>query len=207
MKRQSQAFEAQFRWEVDRWVFRYRQRGTPVEVTELERERLIAVHRARLATAARLTIVTMFAIAFTAGLGLQNVVGTKLMALAYFGSVLMITLGLNYWATQAVTLHLQKRRPVGEKLGFLGAWMMRVEAMTWGEVIAGCFAAPLCVLIGATMNEGLSVAYRLSVYALAAFAVLIMTLVVVVKLMVDWRERRRRSWRKELDEVRSLRMD
>ena len=207
MRQQSQAFDAQFRWEVDRWVFRYRQRGTPVEVSELEREHLIAVHRRRLATAARLSIVTMFAMALLAGMGLQRLMGTPFMAVAYFGSVLMVTLGLNYWATQAVTLHLQKRRPVGVKLGFLGAWMMRVEAMTWGEVIAGCLAAPLCVLIGATVDEGYSLGYRFATYGLAAFAAGIMTLVVAVKLMVDWRERRRRAWRKDLDEARGLRMD
>jgi len=80
MNRSSQAFEGQFRWEVDRWVFRYRQRGTPVEVSELEREHLIAVHKARLASAARLSIVTMFAMAFIAGLGLQHVMGTPFMA-------------------------------------------------------------------------------------------------------------------------------
>ena len=113
--------------------------------------------------------------------------------------MLIVTLGLNYWATQAATLHLQKRKPVGEKLGFLGAWMMRVEAMTWGEVIAGCFAAPMCALVGLTMNESFSVAYRLSVYGLAAFTAAIMTL--------DWRECRRRAWRKALDEARALRVD
>ena len=207
MNRSSQAFEAQFRWEVDRWVFRYRQRGTPVEVSELERDHLIAVHKARLATAARLSIATMIAMAFIAGLGLQRVTGTKVMAAAYFGSVVMITLGLNHWATQAVTLHLRKRRPVGEKLGFLGAWMMRVEAMTWSEVVAGSLAAPLCVLVGAAVDEGYPIRYRLATYGLGAFAAGIMALVVVVKLMVDWRERRRRAWRKELDEARGLRVD
>ena len=48
------AFENQFQWEVDRWVFRNRHRGEPIEVTPEERDRIIGLHRQRMATGARI---------------------------------------------------------------------------------------------------------------------------------------------------------
>ena len=47
------AFEKQFQWEVDRWVFRHNHRGDPIEVTAEERDRIIALYRARQATGSR----------------------------------------------------------------------------------------------------------------------------------------------------------
>jgi len=64
MFRSSEQFEKQFRWEVDRWVFRFRQRGTPVEVTELERDRLIARHVQRSRIMTRAWFAGVFAACF-----------------------------------------------------------------------------------------------------------------------------------------------
>lgn len=60
--RGDRSFEQQFQWEVDRWVFRYRHRGGPIEVTREERDRLVGRHEARMLFGSRLLKLGIFAI-------------------------------------------------------------------------------------------------------------------------------------------------
>src|ERR1044071_9412634 len=101
MCRSSEPCESQFRWEVDRWVFRYRQRGTPVEVTEWERDRLVARHIERTKSVTR----AWFGGILIAGMLTAPLLRFETMAPysvpLYFGLAVMLRFMLAYWADQA----------------------------------------------------------------------------------------------------------
>ena len=198
-------FESQFRWEVDRWVFRYRQRGTPVEVTKEARDLLIARHRQRSKTATRVWIAAIFGAACLTGFGLSFKGMTVYLAIGYYGSAVLVGLMLSFWADQGVTYRLRRRRPVGEKLGFLGAWMMRVEATSWPTIFRGWIAVPMSLLLVATAKDEYGTTYRWAMFVLVGWVTLIMAFITALKLMVDWRERRRDAWRESLADARDLR--
>lgn len=206
MFRSSRPFESQFRWEVDRWVFRFRQRGTPVEVTELERDRLVARHIQRSRTSTRAWFAGIFAVCFLSAFAMPYVPASW-MAAGYFGSAILLGFALRYWADQAVTLPLRRRLPVGEKLGFLGAWMMRAEVTSWPQLLlgfAGVIPASILVL---TLPSTFSKVERWTGAAVVILVGAMLTFMLILKLLVDWRERRRNAWREELDEARDSRVD
>ena len=208
MFRSSEQFQKQFRWEVDRWVFRFRQRGTPVEVTELERDRLIARHVERSRIITRAWLAGVFAACFVVGIALRFEDRKNLIMACYFGMAVVLALGLHYWADQAVTLHLRKRLPIGEKLGFLGAWMMRAEVTPWPRLLLGyATILPAAYLILGLPADQFGKGERWVSGAVVLLVAVMLTFMVAIKLLVDWRERRRTAWRQALDEARDLRLD
>ena len=208
MFRQSEPFEKQFRWEVDRWVFRFRQRGTPVEVTELERDRLLARHIQRTKTMTHAWIGgVLVAGALTAPLLRFDQVAPFIVPL-YFGLAVTLRFVLAYWADQAVTLHLRERLPIGEKLGLFGMWMMRAEVTPWPQLLLGCVAiASAAALVFGLPRDQFGPMERWASIAVVCLAAVTVALLIVVKWMVDWRERRRQAWREELDAAREMRVD
>ena len=207
MFRSSQPFESQFRWEVDRWVFRFRQRGTPVEVTASERERLIARHIQRTAAITRAWFGGIFAAAFVVTLALRSKAAAPYVMGAYFGSAVLLRFLLGYWADQAVTLHLRSRQPVGEKLGAFGAWMMRAEVVPWPQLLVGCLVVMPAGYMALVLPGEFSQAERWASAAVVVLVGVLLAFMVVLKLLVDWRERRRNAWREALDDARDLRVD
>ena len=208
MFRHSEPFENQFRWEVDRWVFRFRQRGTPVEVTELERDRLVARHIQRTKTVTRAWIGGVLAAgALTAPLLRFDQIAPYIVPL-YFALAVMLRFVLAYWADQAVTLHLRERLPIGEKLGLFGMWMMRAEVTPWPQLLLGsvAIAAAGGLVFGLPQDQFGSLERGASI-AVVTLAAVTVALLIIVKLMVDWRERRRQAWREELDAAREMRMN
>ena len=208
MFRHSQPFESQFRWEVDRWVFRFRQRGTPVEITELERDRLVARHVQRTKTVTRAWIVgVLIAGVLTAPLLRFEQVAPYIVPL-YFALAVTLRFVLAYWADQAVTLHLRERLPIGEKLGLFGMWMMRAEVTPWPQILLGCAAiASAGALVFGLPADQFGSMERWASIAVVCLAAVTVAMLIIVKLMVDWRERRRQAWRRELDAVREMRVD
>ena len=207
MFRSSQPFESQFRWEVDRWVFRFRQRGTPVEVTAVERELLVARHIRRSKTGMRVWFAGVFASGFLVSfvLGLPGM--KELAAACYFGSAVLLGFGLRYWADQAVTYHLTKRVPVGEKLGFFGGWMMRAEVTPWPQLLAACVILPPVFFMLAAMPDEFTGMQQWVALGITGLVTAALAFMVTIKLLLGWRERRRNAWRGELDEARDLRIE
>lgn len=208
MFRHSEPFEKQFRWEVDRWVFRFRQRGTPVEVTEIERDRLVARHIHRTKTVTRAWIGGVLAAgALTVPLLRFDQIAPYIVPL-YFALAVTLRFVLAYWADQAVTLHLRERLPIGEKLGLFGTWMMRAEVTPWPQLLLGCAAiASAGALIFGVPADQFGQMERWTSIAVVSLAAVTVALLITVKLMVDWRERRRQAWRQELDAAREMRVD
>lgn len=206
MFRSSAPFENQFRWEVDRWVFRFRQRGTPVEVTGLERDRLVARHIQRSKTIMRVWFGGIFAAAFLIGPAMK-LVPSGILAAGYFGTSVLLMVGLRYWADQAVTLHLRKRLPIGEKLGFFGAWMMRAEVTPWPQLLFGCAVLVPASFTVVKLPDEFSGFEEWIAFGAVILAGLTVGFMVTVKLMIDWRERKRGEWREALNEARDLRVD
>ena len=204
----SEPFESQFRWEVDRWVFRFRQRGTPVEVTELERDRLVARHIQRTKTVTRAWIGGVLAAgALTAPLFRFDQIAPYIVPL-YFALAVKLRFVLAYWADQAVTLHLRERLPIGEKLGLFGMWMMRTEVTPWPQLLLGCVAtASAGALVLGLPEDQFAPLERWAGIGVVTLAAVTVALLIIVKLMVDWRERRRQAWREELDAAREMRVN
>ena len=208
MFRDSEPFENQFRWEVDRWVFRFRQRGTPVEVTELERDRLVARHIQRTKTVTRAWIGgVLVAGALTAPLLRFDQIAPYIVPF-YFALAVALRFVLAYWADQAVTLHLRERLPIGERLGLIGMWMMRAEITPWPQLLLGCVAiASASALVLGLPEDQFGPLERWASIGVVSLAAVTVALLIVVKLMVDWRERRRQAWRRDLDAAREMRVD
>ncbi|WP_395622397.1 hypothetical protein [Sphingomonas daechungensis] len=206
MFRSSAPFESQFRWEVDRWVFRFRQRGAPVEVTRLERDRLVARHIQRTRTITRTWFAGVFAFCFLSAFAMPYVPSSWLAA-GYFSTAILLGFGLRYWADQAVTLPLRRRLPVGEKLGFLGAWMMRAEVTSWPQLLLGFAAVIPASILVLTLPDDFSRVERWTSAAVVMLVGAMLMFMAALKLLIDWRERRRNAWRDDLKEARDLRVD
>jgi len=126
----------------------------------------------------------------------------------YFGMAVVLGLGLHYWSDQAVTLHLRKRLPIGEKLGFLGAWMMRAEVTPWPTLLLGyATVLPAAYLVLGLPAAQFGKGERWVSGAVVLLVAVMLTFMVAIKLLVDWRERRRVAWREALDDARDLRLD
>ena len=126
----------------------------------------------------------------------------------YFGLAVTLRFVLAYWADQAVTLHLRERLPIGEKLGVFGMWMVRAEVTPWPQLFLGCAAiASAGALVFGLPADQFGSMERWASIAVVCLAAVIVALLIIVKLMVDWRERRRQAWRNELDAVREMRLD
>ena len=154
------AFDEQFQWEVDRWVFRNRHRGEPIEVTREERDRLIALHRDRLATWSRVVLgfcgVAFCVISFWFDWLLALV---AMPFFYYLGTV--ATMPVFLWSTYADVPRQVKGRPLlGMPLGQRGRLARKAGAFTlrelaWSTVVAiiASVASTLLLVAGETGGQ------------------------------------------------------
>ena len=190
-------FVHQFQWEVDRWVFRYRQKGAPVHVTKAEAEVLIRQHARRLAIFAQIVVL--------------SVIGATVLCAAFPKSAWMIFptaaaalfIGLpryQKWAFDDVTRHLQDRPAIGMKLDFNGQLMRRIEALRWRDLLIalvwfGLIGGPTLARAGTRLSD--------LPFVLIDMAVLTVLLVVIV---IKWGQReRRRLHERNIEEMRRTR--
>ena len=132
--RADRSFEQQFQWEVDRWVFRYRHRGDPIEVTREERDRLVGRHEAWVLFCHRvfkLGILAILALCFA--FPRQG----AWIAVGAYGSILVFIPLFSRWAYHDVTAHLRKRAPIGMRLGIIGRMTRHAHAQSWRRLLGG----------------------------------------------------------------------
>ena len=200
------SFEKQFRWEEDRWVFRFRQRGAPVEVDAVERDRLIARHKDRRKTATRLFIGAVFAAVVVMG-PFMRLLPTWMMMAGYYGSAVIIGLMLSYWCDQAVTARLRRRTPVGERLGWLGQWKMRAEVTPWRQVALSGLSIAMIGLLVATPLEDWTPVSRLAVAVMVIVLAAMFLFFVAMKWATERERERSDDWREALDDARDMRVE
>ena len=190
-------FVHQFQWEIDRWVFRYRQKGTPVQVTKAEAEMLIRQHARRLATLSQ-----VLAIAIIGG-GLACAIFPKLLwiIIPTWGAGLIILVPrYHQWAYDEVTRHLSERPAIGMKLDFNGQLMRRIEALRWRDLWValiwfGLIGGPTLARAGT----------RLSDWPLILMDMIILTVLLMV-LVIKWGQReRQRLHEHNIEEMRRTR--
>jgi hypothetical protein len=192
--RSDRSFEDQFQWEVDRWVFRYRHKGDPVEVTVKERDRLVERHKARMLFGARLLKL---------GFGVLVIllmVFPKLAMVATILSYAAIILGVplfSRWAYSDVTSHLRKRVPIGMRLGVVGQITRHAQAQSWLRLLSG--VAYLGLISWMTMVGHPDDAFSVSYMLLAAVIGVFLCWMIVVK----WAEQTSDRMREEkIEDIR-----
>ena len=86
--------------------------------------------------------------------------------------------------------------------------MMRAEVTPWPQLLLGCVAVPTAgALVLGLPADQFGRLERWGSIAVVSLAAGTVGLMIIVKLMVDWRGRRRQAWRKELDGAREMRVD
>ena len=178
--RRDRYFEQQFRWEEDRWVFRFQQGGLPVVVSGDERDRLVAEHQRRFKLANRIALATFVGLAASASLQMAIGVPGWVVWIACLAVPLAVRVVLAQWAGPALTLHLRSRRVVGERLGLVGRYKMRAEVSRWGDLALQLVALSL---------YSFAIPYRVSPITKAIVAV--GWLVVVSRIAIKWTARQR----------------
>lgn len=191
------SFEDQFQWEVDRWVFRYRHKGDPVEVTAEERDRLVGRHKARMLFGGRL-----LKLGFGVLVVLLMVFPKLAMALTvvtYAAIILGVPL-FSRWAYSDVTSHLRRRVPIGMRLGVAGRMTRHAQAQSWSRLLGGL--GYLALLSWMTFVGQPGDAFRLSYLVLDAVIAVFLCWMIVAK----WAEQTRDRMREEkLDDIRRAR--
>jgi hypothetical protein len=184
-------FVHQFQWEVDRWVFRYRQKGAPVQVSKAEAEMLIRQHARRHAIFGQIVVL--------------SVIGAAVLCAAFPKSAWMIFptcaaalfVGLpryQKWAYADVTRHLQERAPIGMKLDFNGQLMRRIEALSWRDLVVALVWFAL--MGGPTLARA---GTRLSDLPLVLIDMAVLTVLLVV-IVIKWGQRERRRVHERITE-------
>lgn len=176
--RGDRSFEQQFRWEVDRWVFRYRLRGDPIEVTKEERDRLIYGHKQRQALGkrtAKLSVLGAFLFVF-----LFPTYGYLVPIAAWIGILFWVPIYYQ-WAYNDLTRHLRKRAPIGLRLGWLGQLAMRAESLSWRHLLAAITYLGLVSWMTASGIGGLRTAMGLAFIALDVVIGAILLWIVLMK--------------------------
>ena len=139
MRNETRHFAAQFQWEVDRLVFRHRQRGDPVEVEEEERDRLIERFQARSKLAGRGTFIAIAGGAFFYNGFATWVKNPLLLLVPMYGGLMITVFLLRRWAFDGTTEHLRKRTVIGERLGVAGGYLRAIAAVParriWGSLL------------------------------------------------------------------------
>ena len=205
MNQGARHFELQFQWEDDRLVFRHRQRGLPVEVTEAERDRLVERYKARSKMGMRILLTTLIGVSLVIGFLSPLVPTADYLGFGLFGGVFLSILLLHRWAFDGTTAHLRDRRPIGEPLGAAGGFIRSVGGMPTRHLVFGMAYFALCVVLIPAMSPGKRPdPLTLLVLAIAGGSLLL-------SLIVKWAlyERRRLRGRAagSLDRARSLRID
>lgn len=178
--RRDRHFEQQFRWEEDRWVFRFHQGGLPVVVSEQEYRRLVAEHVRRRRLANRVFFGMIFvlfaALSSSRSLGLPQWV--VLASIIVLPAAIRITLGR--WADEMLTRRLRSRPVVGEALGIAGRFKMRAETSRWTD---------LGLQLAVVMVYSFGLPYR--VHAGMKLIIAAGWLLVVSRILIKWTGERR----------------
>jgi len=191
------SFDDQFQWEVDRWVFRYRHKGDPVEVTAEERDRLVGRHKARMLFGGRLfklglVVLVVWLMVFPKLAMALTVVG--------YGAILLGVPLFMHWAYSDVTSHLRKRMPIGMRLGIIGRMTRHARAQSWLRLLGGL--AYLGLLGWMTLAGQPGDRFRLSYLLLDAAIAVFLCWMIVVK----WAEHTRDRLREEkIEDIRRAR--
>ena len=149
MSRNTQAFDLQFQWEVDRIVFRHRQRGVPVEVTATERDFYQSLYSKRLRLLGRILSNTMLGCAALTIVGLFSL---RIGSAAYLPLVMIIGLIIvtpfaDRWSFDETTRTLRDRPAIGEPLGRAGRLLRPLSQVParklWGSLAYLLFVTAL----------------------------------------------------------------
>ena len=135
------AFEKQFKWEVDRWVFRHNHRGDPIEVTAEERDRIIALHRARQSSGSRVLC----------GVPLASLLllGWKHLLIAWSIVLVSMLIGIPafiIWARYDCEKQIRGKPLLGMPLKPVGRLARDAEEFTWLEVLGSLAVIVLLIL-------------------------------------------------------------
>jgi uncharacterized membrane protein len=124
------AFENQFQWEVDRWVFRDRHRGDPIEVTAEERDRIVALHRQRMATGTRVVCGIPLLAPLVLGWRYVLLVPAFMAITGVFGLP-----ALMYWGHVGTVKQIQGKPLLGTQLGPSGRIARQATVQSWGNLL------------------------------------------------------------------------
>lgn len=124
------AFENQFQWEVDRWVFRHYHRGDPIEVTAEERDRIVALHRRRMTIGAHVVCGVPLASPFVLGWNHYLFVPVIFLLAMFVGGP-----ALFYWGHMDIVRQIKGKPLLGMPLGPSGRIARQATAQSWGNLL------------------------------------------------------------------------
>ena len=86
--------------------------------------------------------------------------------------------------------------------------MMRAEVTPWPRLLLGyaTVGAAAYLVLGLPASQ-FGIGERWLGGAVVLLVAVMLTFMVAIKLLVDWRERRRLAWREALDDARDMRLD
>ena len=152
-------YDAQFRWEEGMLVYRHRQRGLPVEVSEAERDRAIERFVRATHTVTRAGIATFMVSAIAFNVVVPGAFERVELIVAAMVSSGILFAGAMRWAWSMPTQGWRTRDPVGERLGRTGALVMMVEHLSWPRIVAGIIATLVLVPVMATVGSSDAMAW------------------------------------------------
>jgi hypothetical protein len=205
------AFERQFQWEVDRWVFRHKHRGEPIQVSIEERDRLLALHRSRLAIwncavmAFCLAMFCLIAIWFDWRLALVA------MPLAYYVGTATTMPVFLHWAYTDVAKQLRGRQIVGLPLGRTGRLARKAEPLSMRQLVFSSVLGVVGVAFGLWATARTGSGGHPVLAALFGGSAVVIVLLTVWMTILKWaqleRDRVRQESFKALQRARDLRAD
>lgn len=194
--RRRRQFAAQFRDEEGILVFRYRQRGRPIEVSAAERDRAIARFVDLNRIAGWVVGTTVLLVFVASNLLLPRATIPAPMVIAAYAAIIGCWVALSHRAWNSATSGWRDRRRIGERLGWFGAMLMRIEQHRWRDLVAGA-AVPMALF--AMLADGTGPMWTI----LASGAASLVTLAALaLKLALSERRRFRERKRSELSRAR-----
>lgn len=205
MARNTRKFELQFQWEVGRLVFRHRQRGVPVEVTEDERDRLVERYAAQLKLAQGAMMAGLIGGAMVMAVLIKLVPDTLYVGFGIYGGMIVALVGIDRWSFDGTTATLRQRKPIGEPLGAAGGFVRTLSAMKTRDLwLALAYTAVLGVMFSATFAGDPAEYFTLAIFVFAAVMLLLM---LVLKGALHQRDRLRDERSHLIERAHELRPD
>ncbi|MEO7635732.1 MAG: hypothetical protein ABIS38_08825 [Sphingomicrobium sp.] len=205
MARDTRKFELQFQWEVDRLVFRHRQRGLPIEVTEEERDRLVERYAARLKLAQQALFAGLLGGAMLVGLLSKFVPDGVYVGFALYGAMIVSLITIDRWCFDGTTATLRRRKPIGEPLGTTGAFVRTIAGIAARDLwMALAYAAVLGVLVSASFGGEPTEYWTIAIFV---FVVIVLIVMLILKGALHERDRLRKSQSRLIERSRELRTD
>ena len=118
-------------------VFRYRQRGLPVEVSAAERNRAVERFASLIRTAGRTIAATTISGLLAVNWLMPRAFGAVPLIVGVYLGIVATWAMMARWAWDQPTRGWRGRTPVGEPLGWVGAWLMRLEQARLGQLLYG----------------------------------------------------------------------